>query len=68
MEVLAKKIADGLKRAQTFTISPEELKLVWPVSFEEQEEKVRAFAQRNGWLLASFNHEGAIIMKKGGGF
>jgi hypothetical protein len=67
MQLLAKRVAEALKRNSSCTISPDEISLLWPGRFEEQQEKVRAFAERNGGRLSEFNlGKGALITKRPG--
>jgi hypothetical protein len=65
MQLLVKKVAEALKRNPSCTISLDEISLIWPGTFEEQQERVRAFAERNGWRLSEFNlGKGALITKR----
>ena len=65
MHLLAKNVAEGLKRNSTYIVSPEEISVVWPGPFAEQEQKVRGFAEQNGWQLSGFDRAiGALITRR----
>ena len=64
LQTLTRAVSEGLEKDRSYTIKPEELNRVWPVSSREQEHKVREFAEAHGWNVFHYSHGvGAVLVK-----
>ena len=56
MEYLAREISEALRKSGHYTIRPGQLSRLWPAPPEEQEAKIKEFAERHGWQLYQYNY------------
>ena len=63
---LVQAAGETIEREKHYTITPAEMKRVWPdVPSSLMEETVRKFAEEHGWRLFNFNSSiGAFLVKQ----
>ena len=64
MKILARQIANELKKAKHCAVYEPDLKRVWPDNGRTREAKVALFAEQNGWRLRFYKDGLCAIFDK----